>query len=254
MTALPVASDRFAPVGLNTYLDHRPFTVDYAPLEAAVERARGFWAAGAPGTAEVESTELAAVAEWRPLGSRGLMRRVAHPVNRRVAVSERGRAAFVELRGTDELGSAHEVLAEAYGVGAGDVAPRRSILLPGPVHLRTWALFHDASVLSCAMTACIGDIVVVCGLATLPACHGRGHATHMMHALHRLYERTGSAADFVLSASESTRNLFARLGYHPIDPIASATGSAGNLVHQPAAGHWVFAPPGSVPRHPMAGG
>jgi GNAT superfamily N-acetyltransferase len=254
MTALTAASDRLAPVGLNTRSDHSPFSTDYARLEVAIERARGFWTVDPPVSTEIEGVELAAVAGWSPLASCGLMRRVAHDLNQRVAALERDRPAFVELRGACELGSAHEVLAEAYGAGAADVAPRRTTLLPGPMHLRTWALFRDAAVLSCAMTVSMGDIVVVCGLATRPVWQGRGHATHMMHALHRLYERTGVAANFVLSAPQSTHSLFAQLGYHPIDRIASASGFAGNLLGEPAQCHTVFAPQGGAPGHRMAGG
>jgi GNAT superfamily N-acetyltransferase len=254
MTALTAASDRLAPVGLNAHPDHSPFSIDYARIEVAIERASGFWAVDPAGSTETERTELAAVAEWRPVESCGLMRRVARDVNQRVVALERDRPAFVELRGAHELGLAHEVLAEAYGVGVADVAPRRTILLPGPVHLRTWALFGEAAVLSCAMTVCLGDIVVVCRLATHPAQQGRGHATYMMHALHRLYERTGVAAEFVLSASESTPSLFAHLGYHPIDGIASGSAFAGNLLRQPAQYHRVSAPQGYKPDHRMAGG
>jgi GNAT superfamily N-acetyltransferase len=254
MTALTAASDRLAPVGLNTRPDHSPCSIDYARLEAAIERARAFWAVDPAESAQTEGTDFAEVAGWRPVESRGLMRRVARDVNQRVAAVERDRPAFVELRGARELGSAHEVLAEAYGVSVADAAPRRTILLPGPVHLRTWALFGEAAVLACAMTVFLGDIVVVCRLATHPARQGRGYATHMMHALHRLYERTGVAAEFALASSESADSLFGQLGYHPIDRIVSGSAFAGNLLRQPAQYHPVTAPRDYKQDHRMAGG
>jgi GNAT superfamily N-acetyltransferase len=122
-------------------------------------------------------------------------------------------ARFVEMRGADELASAHRVAAEAFGLTEAEFAPRWSVLPPDPLHLRTWALFWESSVLSCALTVVVADAMVMCALATQPALQGRGLGSRILRELHHLHERTGVIREFVACPPPAAMRTFERLGY-----------------------------------------
>jgi GNAT superfamily N-acetyltransferase len=177
----------------------------------AIDRSAEFWADGAPGEA------LPAVGPPRfgddPCRRAAwLMRRPAgRPVA--VAVESDVPARFVELRGADELALAHRVAAEAFGIADAEFAPRRLTLQPEPLHLRTWALFWDSRVLSCALSVVVGDVMVWCAVATQPALQGRGLGSRIVRELHQLHERTGMIREFVACPRPAAVPRFERLGY-----------------------------------------
>jgi GNAT superfamily N-acetyltransferase len=139
-------------------------------------------------------------------------------------------AEFVELRGPDELAAANRVVAEAFGSDEDQVAPRRISLPPEPLHLRTWALFWEASVLSCALSVVVGEVVVLCAVATRPALQGQGLGSRMVRELHRLHEQMGGVCEFVACAPLVAVPGFERLGYDPVMEWPTAAATRGRTV------------------------
>jgi GNAT superfamily N-acetyltransferase len=145
-------------------------------------------------------------------------------------------AEFVEMRGPDELGAAHELAAEAFGVSATEIAPRRTTMPPEPLHLRTWGLFGQASLLSCALTVVVGDVMVLCVVATRPALHSRGLGSRLVRELHRLHEQTGVVREFVACPPLVAVPCFERLGYDLVmEQHAAAAGRSGPVLHSAQA-------------------
>lgn len=177
----------------------------------AVHRSAQFWADGTSGEfvlgvrPRLFDDDPAGRATWlmrRPTRSPGV-----------VSVHSDVPASFVELRGTDELALAHRVAAEAFGRTEAEIAPRRFVLPPEPLHLRTWALFGDSRVLSCAFSVVVADVMVLCALATQPALQGRGLGSRIVRELHQLHERTGVVREFVARPPLAAIPSFERLGY-----------------------------------------
>ncbi len=222
MTASSVSSDALARAVGTLQSDYQAQLTDYVRLTTAVEKAEVFWAPVGPKRATL----------GRPAGPglasvvgdpRRLMRRVAGYPAAVPAGYDRGAPALVELRGPAELDLACRLLAQALDAPPGEVVPRRTTTAyPEPLHLRTWALLDQAEALCCAMTVCVGDVLVVRALATRPAQQRRGHASALLCALHDLHERTGVVTDFALAAPDGQHGLFERLGYRPVE---STTGS-----------------------------
>jgi GNAT superfamily N-acetyltransferase len=185
---------------------HRPI--------AALQRSAQFWAGDEPDERPLSGVPPLPVDDDSP-GAPWLIRR---PTRRpALAPFDSGPpAVFVELRGPDELAAANRVVAEAFGSDEDHVAPRRISLPPEPLHLRTWALFWEASVLSCARSVVVGDVVVLCAVATRPALQGRGLGSRMVSEVHRVHEQMGVVREFVACASLVAVSIFERLGYDPV--------------------------------------
>lgn len=218
MTALhSVAESRLSDIGGNPQQWSEFSRSDHMRLHSALERTAAFWSAGEYVAATRAAAPLVARPEWVWASGSQLMcrarseRRIEAPVD-----YDRQAPAFVELREPNELKRAYDLLAEAFGAPVSYVEPRRKVIMPGPLHLRTWALFRDSAVQCCAMTVRVDDIVVICAVGTEPALQRRGHATLLMTKLHQLYERTGVVTDFASNPPIDRCALFEQLGYDPI--------------------------------------
>jgi N-acetylglutamate synthase-like GNAT family acetyltransferase len=222
MTASSVSSDALARAVRTLQSDYQTHLSDYVRLTAAVEKAEVFWASPVgPKRATLGGPAGSGLASV--VGYPRLMRRVAGYPAAVPAGYDRGEPALVELRGSAELDLACRLLAQALDAPSGEVVPRRTTTAyPEPLHLRTWALLDQAEALCCAMTVCVGNVLVVRALATRPAQQRRGHASVLLCALHDLHERTGVVTDFALAAPDGQHGLFERLGYRPVE---STTGS-----------------------------
>ena len=225
MTAIHnVVESPFFEVGANRRGNIKVQPSEYLQMRTAVERAASFWSADEYVDCAPANTQAAAGASWFAAHSQMLVRRVAaQPDPDPQAGDGPFRGALVELRGPEELGLAHRILAEAFGLDVAKVVPRCTTIAAELLHLRTWALYHDATVLACALAVQVTDVVVVCAVATQPALQGRGYGMRLMRMLHGLYERTGAVGAFLLCSSERGRALFERLGYYA---IARRPGSA----------------------------
>lgn len=219
MTALSTASDEPGLVA-TAHFDYCTQLIDHVRLKAAVERAGDFWAPVEPQRAVPGGPAAPGPGSLRS-DPRRLMRRVAGDPAVLSSAYDRHAPALVELRGPAELDLAYQLLAAALDAPAEQVVPHRTTAArPEPLHLRTWALFGHGDVLCCAMTVCVGNVLVVRALATRPSHQAKGYATGLLRALHDLHERTGVVTDFAVAAPEGRCGLFERLGYRAVEPTA----------------------------------
>lgn len=179
---------------------------------AAVRRSAQFWTGDGTDVQPLSRVPPLPVGDDSPGGAGWL---ISRPTRRPVLApfASGPPAEFVELRGPDELAAANRVVAEAFGSDEDEVAPRRISLPPEPLHLRTWALFWEASVLSCARSVVVGDVVVLCAVATRPALQGRGLGSRMVREVHRVHEQMGVVREFVAGVPLVAVSIFERLGY-----------------------------------------
>ena len=198
---------------------------EYLQMRTAIDRTASFWS-DEPVDPVQADTQAAAGASWFAARSRMLARRVTpRPAGDAHVGDGPLPAAFVELRGPDELRLAHRILAEAFDSDVAEVAPRRTTIAAERLHLRTWALYRDARVLACALAVQVDNIVVVCAVATQPALRGRGYGTWLMRTLHELYERAGTVRVFLLYSSGHRCAVFEKLGYREIGSPRATAGS-----------------------------